>query len=426
MPNIDGAAVLDPAIEEKILSALATVDPVSLTAELVSIESHRERQGHETPLAQYIKGLLAREGIEASLQDVRDGRCNVIARLRGSGSGPLLMYNGHIDTVPPGAMPDPFKPRVSDGLLFGRGSVDMKGGIAGQICAMIALKRAGVRLRGDLVLAGVIAEEDSTSLGSLHIIEHGPRADMVVVSEPTGLEVVTAHKGFDYYRIDVEGVANHSSRPDKGTNAVYKAAKIVSAIENEFIARSCARKHPLLGQASLNVAAILGYANNEAVTVLRRALGDKPPGAVVPDICTIYMDRRRIPGDGLEEVLAAFNEFLAALAARDPKLVASASFTPACPELPSHPPLDTDPHHPLVRICVTLAAKHAGSAHEPKGVPFWSDAALFNDHAKTPAIVFGPGDVSVAHSNHEHVPIAQLRDGARVFTLLAATLLQAE
>ena len=88
---------------------------------------------------------------------------------------------------------------------------------------------------------------------------------MVVVSEPSALGTITAHKGFDYYRIDVEGRACHSSKPHAGISAVYKAARIVNAIENGFIARSCARKHPLLGPASLNVAAVLGYSNNEAV-----------------------------------------------------------------------------------------------------------------------------------------------------------------
>src|SRR3954452_19460111 len=320
-------------LESKLFAALATTDPVALTAELVSIQSHREREGHETPCALHIKALLEREGIETSLQEVRDGRVNVVGTLRGKSKGPILMYNGHIDTVPPGAMPDPFTPKIADGRLFGRGAVDMKGGVAGQICAMIALKRAGLALDGDLVLTGVVAEEDSTSLGSLHIIEHGPRPDMVVVSEPTGMDTVTAHKGFDYYRIDLRGRANHSSRPDKGVSAVYQGARIVTAIEQSFIARSCAATHPLLGHASFNVAAMLGYANNEAIAVMRRGPGDKPPGAVVPDICTIYMDRRRIPGETLEGVLADFEAFLAEQRHADPLLEATISFTQACPEL---------------------------------------------------------------------------------------------
>src|SRR3954451_5924377 len=417
------STTLDP--DTALLRHADDANAVGILDGLVATQSHREAPGHETPCAIHIKQLLEAEGIAAELQEVRDGRCNVIARLRGASSGPVLMFNGHIDTVPPGEMQDPFVPKIADGKLFGRGAVDMKGGIAGQLAAMIALKRSGLRFAGELIFAGVIAEEDSTSLGSLHVIEHGPRPDMVVVSEPTGLDVVTAHKGFDYYRIDVQGTANHSSRPDKGVSAVYKGAKVVSAIENGFIARSCARTHPLLGHASLSVAAILGYANNEAVTVLRRAPGDKPPGAVVPDICTIYLDRRRIPGDKLDEVLADFEGLVAELAAADPDLKAKASFTPACPELPSHPPLDTDPNHQLVQECVRIAAREAGSPAEAKGVPFWSDAALFNDQAKIPSIVFGPGDVAVAHSNHEHVPVDQLIKAARVFTLLAASLLRA-
>lgn len=415
----------DQAAEARVLAELAKIDVVAICADLIKVQSHREHPGHETPCARHIQALLQREGIEARLQDVRDGRCNVVAILKGSGSGPVLMYNGHTDTVPPGEMPNPFSPSVVDGKLTGRGSVDMKGGIAGQLAAMIALKRAGLRLSGDLVFTGVIAEEDSTSLGSLHVIANGPKPDMVVVSEPTGMATVTAHKGFDYYRIDIEGRACHSSKPHAGISAVYKASRIVNAIENDFISRSCSRTHPLLGEASFNVAAILGYSNSEAVTALRRATNDKPAGAVVPDICTIYMDRRRIPGEKLEDVMADFDRLLLdSLRKADPDLKAKAGFTPACPELPSHPPLDTSPDHPLVTECVRISSQVTGLEAKAKGVPFWSDAALFNDHAKIPAIVFGPGDVAVAHSNHEFVPVDDLVKCAQVFARLGNALLE--
>ena len=120
-------------------------------------------------------------------------------------AGRACMFNGHTDTVPPGTMRDPFKPRIVDGSLTGRGSCDMKGGLVAQLCAMIALKRAGTKLSGDLIFAGVIAEEDATNLGTLDVVQNGPQADMVVVAEPTNLEVAVAHKGFDYYRIEVDG-----------------------------------------------------------------------------------------------------------------------------------------------------------------------------------------------------------------------------
>lgn len=415
----------DQAAEARVLEELARIDVIAICADLIEVQSHREHPGHETPCARHIQALLQREGIESYLQEVRDGRCNVVGTLKGSGAGPVLMYNGHIDTVPPGEMPDPFSPKVVDGKLTGRGSVDMKGGIAGQLAAMIALKRSGVKLSGDLVFTGVIAEEDSTSIGSLHVIANGPKPDMVVVSEPTASATVTAHKGFDYYRIDIEGRACHSSKPQAGVSAVYKAAHILNAIESDFIKRSCVKTHPLLGPASFNVAAILGYSNSEAVTALRRAPGDKPAGAVVPDICTIYMDRRRIPGETLDEIMADFDRLLLDdLRRADRQLMARAGFTPACPELPSHPPLDTDPNHILVKECVRIASEETGLEAAPKGVPFWSDAALFNDYDKTPAIVFGPGDVAVAHSNHEFVPVGELLHCARVFARLANSLLE--
>src|SRR5262245_26107016 len=121
------------AAETRILSELAKIDVTELCAGLIRVQSHRESAGHETPCAKHIEAMLRLEGIESYLQEVRDGRCNVVAVLKGQGSGPVLMYNGHIDTVPPGEMPDPFSPKVVDGKLTGRGTVDMKGGIAGQL-----------------------------------------------------------------------------------------------------------------------------------------------------------------------------------------------------------------------------------------------------------------------------------------------------
>ena len=289
--------------------------------------------GHETPVATRIRDILAREGIAAELQEVRHGRCNVIGTLGEGGDGPRLMFNGHTDTMPPGDMPGPFTPRVVDGVLFGRGACDMKGGFAAQLAAMIALRRAGVRLAGELILAGVIAEEDGTSLGSLHVIAHGPRPDMVVVAEPTDLTVVVAHKGFDYFRIEVQGTPAHSSKPEAGVSAIYKAARIVTAIEQRLIPRTKTRTHKLLGAASVNIAAILGYARNEALAVLRRGPKDKPAGATVPDTCTIYLDRRAIPADTRQAVLAEFDALLQELRDEDATLRAQVHFTPGCPEL---------------------------------------------------------------------------------------------
>jgi acetylornithine deacetylase/succinyl-diaminopimelate desuccinylase-like protein len=142
----------------------------------------------------------------------------------------------------------------------------------------------------------------------------------------------------------------------------------------------------------------------------------------VPDACTIYLDRRAIPGDTVDEVLAKFERLIGDLKSSDPALVARATFTPGCPELPSHPPLDTDPNHPLLRDCLSIVAGVTNGNATPAGVPFWWDAALFNSIQGVPAMVFGPGQIELAHSNFECVPVSDLIAAARSNALMAASI----
>jgi acetylornithine deacetylase/succinyl-diaminopimelate desuccinylase len=332
------------------------------------------------------------------------------------------MFNGHIDTVPPGEMVAPFEARIEEGRMHGRGTCDMKGGVACQVYAMLCLKRAGVALDDDVLFTGVIAEEDGTSLGAVHVAAHGPKADMVLVAEPTALETVTAHKGFDYYAVEVRGRAAHSSRPENGVNAIYKSAKVLRAIEERLLPATRARQHPLLGPASINVSGILGAARTEENLIRGQSDIEKHPGGTVADFCTVYMDRRRIPGERLEEVFAEMRVVVAELATEDPDLDAELVFLPACDVLESHPPLDTAPDHPLVRACLACNEAVAGIAPVVKGVPFWSDAAVFHDRLGLPAIVYGPGFIDVAHSVREEVPVDHLAKASRVMGLLAASV----
>ena len=298
-----------------ILAACSVNEVRQLTAELVRIELHRNAVGQETDAATFIRDRFLAEGIPAELREVRPGRPNVIAVLAGGGSGPRLMFNGHTDTVPPGTMGDAFSPRIEDGMLTGRGSCDMKAGLAAQICAMLALKRSGVSLSGDVIFTGVIAEEDGTSLGSLDIVANGPRADMVVVAEPTNLHVAISHKGFDYYRIEFEGRAAHSSRPEDGINAIYRAAAVIAAIREKLVADLATTTHPLLGPASVNVASIIGFPRSEIATALgRKGPIEKPDGGTVPDTCTVSLDHRRLPGISHLDFVARLEALVAAIA----------------------------------------------------------------------------------------------------------------
>jgi len=421
MDLAQGAAGPKEALARALSTHMTDDEIVRTVAATIRTESHRSTQGQETAVAEFLYRRLVDEGIEAELREVSPGRPNVIGILPGNGGGSRLMFNGHTDTVPPGTMKGAFEPRIIDGRLTGRGSCDMKGGLVAQLCSMISLKRTGLQLCGDLIFAGVIAEEDATNLGTLDVVRNGPRADMVVVAEPTNLQVAVAHKGFDYYRIEVEGVAAHSSRPEQGTNAIYRASRVVSAIEQELAPSLAASSHPLVGAASINVSSIIGYAKSEAATALGLGPIEKPAGGTVPDVCVITLDHRRLPQSDLPDLLPR----LAALAAEaaGPGPPVRASFTPASRELDSHPPLDTDADHPLVRECLRLVNEAGRPQARATGVPFWSDAALFNALSKVPAIVFGPGDIALAHSDDESVPVEQLLLATRINALLAATLL---
>jgi acetylornithine deacetylase/succinyl-diaminopimelate desuccinylase-like protein len=420
---VTGAGLPAEAIAA-IEAAISPVEVIATTQALVAIASHRNTPQLEAGVAGFVHDLLRREGIEAFRREVRPGRPNVIGILRG-GDGPCLMFNGHTDTVPPGAMDRPFDPRIEAGILHGRGACDMKSGLAAQLHALIALKRSGVALAGDVVITAVIAEEDGTSLGSLDIVEQGPHADMVVVAEPTSLRVAVAHKGFDYYRIVVEGAAAHSSRPERGRNAIYGAAAIVREIETGLVPALSGRAHALLGPATINVASIIGYPRSEEATAFGRGSLQKPDGGTVPDRCTVSLDARRLPGSTTDDMLHELRQIVNRIMAGGHTPTAQVDFTPACAELPSHPPLDTDIEHPLVSEAVRLASTLAGRPAHPIGVPYWSDAALFNALWDVPAIVFGPGDIAVAHSNHECVPVDEIVLATRINALLAAALLRA-
>jgi acetylornithine deacetylase/succinyl-diaminopimelate desuccinylase len=421
MDEAPDASERDEALDRLLAANMPDREVVETAAATIRLESHRSAPGQETAVAVFLHGKLIGEGIGAELREAAPGRPNVIGILPGRGDGPSLMFNGHTDTVPPGAMEGAFDPRLVDRQLTGRGACDMKGGLVAQLCAMIALKRAGIRLRGDLIFTGVIAEEDSTNLGTLDIVRNGPRADMVVVAEPTNLLVAIAHKGFDYYRIAVEGVAAHSSRPEQGINAIYRAGRVVEAIERQLVPSLAAVRHPLIGPASINVSSIIGYARSEEATALGRGPIEKPAGGTVPDVCVVTLDHRRLPGSAHLDLLPHLTAIAAEAAGAGPPV--RVSFTPASRELDSHPPLDTGADHPLVRECLRLVNNAGIQQTAATGVSYWSDAALFNAGWKVPAIVFGPGDIALAHSDAESVPIDQLLRATRVNALLAAALL---
>src|SRR5690606_32699737 len=199
--------------------------------------------------------------------------------------------------------------------------------------------------------------------------------------------------------------------------------KIIRAIEEHLIPQTNKRVHPLLGAPSINVAAVFGRAKYEEDILRGRGDTRKQPGAVVPDTCRIYLDRRRIPGETLEQVMGDFQQLIGSLKEADPELDAQVRFVDASEALPTHPPLETDATHPLVTHCLTWTREITDRPVQPTGVPYWTDGAIFNALGNIPTVVFGPGNIKVAHSPYEHVPVDELFKAARIYGLTAASLI---
>lgn len=378
---------------------------LGLACDLIRIPSSLDVPGREREIGLFLASRLREAGLEVELQEVEGERCNVLARLRGEGAGPSLMLNGHLDTVPPSATMEiaPYEPKVVGKWLYGRGAADMKGGLAAMAYAMIVLKRAAVSLEGDLIFAGVVGEE-SGSPGTEHLVKHGPVAEMAIVGEPTGLAIVTAHKGVERLRIIVKGRAAHASCPERGVNAIVKGAKLVLAIEERLIPRLRERQDELLGAPTLNIGTIRGG-------------GERPN--IVPASCEIKLDRRWLPGETIPAILAELQEIIDELEQEDPELEAELERdeSQGIVRLP-HEPLNCPRDHNLVRA-LKESLQQVGLSPVITGASFWTDAALLSSLGRIPAVVFGPGDVAQAHSDCESIEIEELVTATKVYALTA-------
>jgi acetylornithine deacetylase len=370
-------------------------DAVALTRALVAVDSRNPVIAPGGPgegaVASLLAEVLAQWEFDVELQEVVPGRPNVIART-GRRGGPVLMFNGHLDVVGTDGMSHPpFDPVTRDGRIYGRGSADMKGGIAA-MCAAAA--RAAAATNAELVIAAVIDEENE-SLGTRALVERGIRADAAIVTEPTRLAIMPAHRGFVWAEIDVKGRAAHGSRYDIGVDAIRHAGLLLAdldAFEEDVLAT---RTHPLLGHASLHASLVSG------------GIGM----STYPDRCLLALERRTVPGETTESVLAELRDAFARIATR------RRSFDASLRLITAQGPSDVSPDAPVVRA---LASALAGEGLAPaiEGMSAWTDAAILND-AGIPAICFGPGDIRLAHAAEEFVPIAEIEQATAVLTRMA-------
>jgi acetylornithine deacetylase len=331
---------------------------------------------HEGRVTGFLEDQLKALGVECRRQPVAPGRDNLIAFYR-SGSPTTYLWEAHQDTVPVDGMTvEPFAAAVRDGKLYGRGACDVKAGIACMFTAFARLVREKPVGSANVTLAFTV-DEEHTFLGVLELMKAGLSADFAVVAEPTLLNVVTTHKGVVRWQLDTTGRACHSSRPDQGVSAVYRMAKVLTAIEEYATKLQASWSHPQLGPPTLSVGMIAG--------------GVSPN--TVPDKCAIQIDRRLLPG---EVAQAAIDDLSNHLAAQNLGFPIHTTPTLACAAL--SPVADDHPH--LLKLAAAIGP------HEKLAVPFGTDASTISP--AIPAVVFGPGDIAQAHTKDEWIELDQL------------------
>jgi acetylornithine deacetylase/succinyl-diaminopimelate desuccinylase-like protein len=272
-----------------------------------------------------------------------------------------------------------FSPEIRNGKLYGRGACDTKGSVAAMMSALCDLARDGKRPAETEILFTGLVDEEEAQTGSRALADSGLRADLAIIGEATNLQVVTAHKGSLWLRLETRGRSAHGSRPELGKNAVLEMARVVQFVEGKYASQLRRRRHPLLGRATVNVGAIAG--------------GSQPN--IVPDNCYILVDRRTLPGETEVSVRRELRGML-----RKYGLKATLASNKPVPCLP----LETSPKQPLIRQLMSCV-----NQQRPVGVVYFCDASVLS-HSGIPSVVFGPGDIAQAHTADEWISLSQLEN----------------
>jgi acetylornithine deacetylase len=372
------------------------VDAVSaLIAELVAIDSVNPDLvpggAGEGALARFVAGWLADAGLEVHMDEVRPGRPNVIARARGSGGGPTLMLNGHLDTVGVEGMAAPHRPRLDGDRLYGRGAYDMKGGLAACMLAAAAARQGG--LRGDLLLTAVM-DEEYAGLGTLDVAARY-RADAAIIAEPTALELVVAHKGFVWLEVETRGAAAHGSIPGAPDAIAHMGQVLVelAALNQRLLANPA---HPLLGSGSLHASLISGGQELSSY----------------PARCLLQLERRTVPGESPALAEAELAAIVARLGASTP------GFQAVVRRGVDRGPMSTPADAPIPELIRRHGAALLGRPIATLGVPYWTDAASLAE-AGIPAVLFGP-DGAGAHAAEEWVDLESVRQCVAIYSRVIA------
>ena len=327
-------------------------------------------------------------GMEVTTYEAAATRPSVVGRLRGRGGGRSIMLYGHLDTVGIDEMPNPLGAEIRDGRMYGRGTYDMKGGLAACLAAVKAIVDEQAEIAGDVLVVGV-ADEEVASIGMSAVLEH-VRANAAIVTESTELQLCLAHKGFCWMEVETEGRAAHGSRFEEGIDANMAMGRVLGRLDT--LERSLRRRtpHPLVGPPSLHAAVMLGGSGTSTYAAH----------------CRLEIERRTIPGETETDALGEIQSILDALAASDP------TFRARVRPMLSRGSFEVRRDSDIVRAVAWAATEVLGAAPAVVGEPYWMDAALLAS-AGIDTVVIGPAGAG-AHAAEEWVDLRSVEQLAAI------------
>ena len=373
-------------------------DTIRLLADLVRVPTVNP-PGADTPGAELLARELDRRGLKPELTEIAPGQANVTARLRGSGGRPALLFNGHIDVVPPGEVPwkhPPFGAVIENGRLYGRGSADMKSGLAAMLVAFDVLAGRKGKLQGDLIFSAVSDEELGASGARRLVADKLTRGvGAVVIGEPTGFNAYIAQKGLCWLELETTGVTAHGSMPHLGHNAIID----MQALLGEVLAIPLKEgPDPSLGRTTLNVGMIHG--------------GVGPN--VVPDLCRVSLDFRLPPGISVGDLMEQVHAAVGRATARMPEMRVEIRTTG------SRTAVSTPAQDPVVKIALELCQERLDRRLKAMPTPgFATDASALCSDPPVPFVIIGPGREELAHKPDEYVEIEDYLKAVELYAAIA-------
>ena len=343
----------------------------------------------ELAAAEIISAELGRSGIDSRIDSWDRTRANIIAQVKSSGRKGALLFACHLDVVPAGEAnwsKPAFAAVESDGKIYGRGSADMKGGIAAIVTAIGEIVDSGTKLQGDIIFFGAAGEETDSCGAKRFVQGYGelPELAGVVLPEPTDFEIITAHRGILWLKVTTKGKAAHSSAPQLGVNAIASMTSVLDELENFKIRFE---PHDLLGECSMSINTITG---GQAMNV-------------VPDKCDIGIDIRTVPGQNYQDVINDLQNIFAKLKQKSPQFEAEVSIVR---EVGS---LETDNQCDFVRDFCS-----ATGINKTTAVGFTTDGPHFAS-LDLPVVVFGPGKPHLAHKPDEYIDISDVEKAVEYY-----------